>query len=126
MSGSRLPTTGGWLHKVNQVIIESVRILVKPTKREQLRRALAAWAGPTSVESGCESCRILEEGGEFDALCYQAQWKSREELLQHLRSEHYKRLLMLMDLGSEPPLVEFHTVTETKGLDLVEYARHAP
>ena len=108
------------------MIIESVRILVKPTKREQLRRALAAWAGPTSVESGCESCRILEEGGEFDALCYQAQWKSREELLQHLRSEHYKRLLMLMDLGSEPPLVEFHTVTETKGLDLVEYARHAP
>ena len=71
------------------------------------------------------SCRILQEGGDLDALCYQAQWKSRDDLLQHLRSEHYKRLLMLMDLGSEPPLVEFHTVTETKGLDLIEFARSA-
>jgi hypothetical protein len=44
-------------------------------------------------------------------------------LLRHLRSEHYKRLLALMDLGSEPPLVEFHTVTETKGLDLIERTR---
>ena len=52
--------------------------------------------------------------------------RAREELLQHLRSQHYKRLLMLMDLGSEPPLIEFHTVTETKGLDLIEFARNAP
>ena len=107
------------------MIIESVRIVVKPAKREQLRRALAAWAGPTSVESGCVDCRILQEGGDRDALCYQAQWKSREELLQHLRSEHYKRLLMLMDLGSEPPVIEFHTVAETRGLDLIEFARKA-
>ncbi len=106
------------------MIIESVRIVVKPTKREQLRRALAAWAGPTSVESGCTSCRILEEGSDVGALCYQAQWKSHKELLHHLRSEHYKRLLMLMDLASEPPLIEFHTVTETKGLDLIEFARN--
>jgi len=46
-------------------------------------------------------------------------------LLRHLRSEHYKRLLILMDLGSDPPLVQFHIVAETKGLDLIEYARNA-
>jgi hypothetical protein len=46
--------------------------------------------------------------------------KSRDALLRHVRSEHYKRLLMLMDLGSDPPLIEFHTVTETSGLNLIE------
>ena len=107
------------------MIIESVRIVVTPAKREQLRRALAAWAGPTAVESGCVSCRILQEGSDLDAFCYQAQWRSRDDLLRHLRSEHYKRLLMLMDLGSEPPVVEFHTVAETRGLDLIEFARKA-
>lgn len=108
------------------MIIESVRIVVTPTKREQLRRALAAWAGPTAVESGCISCRILQDSSDLDAFCYEAQWKSRDDLFRHLRSEHYRRLLILMDIGSEPPLVEFHTVAETRGLDFIEFARNAP
>jgi quinol monooxygenase YgiN len=120
------PTRERQLPEANHVIIEIVRIVVTETKREQVRRALAAWAGPTAVESGCVSCRILQEGSNLDAFWYEAQWRSRDDLLQHLRSDHYKRLLMLMELGSESPLVEFHTVTETKGLDLIEFARCAP
>ena len=108
------------------MIIESVRIVVTPTKREQLRRALFAWAGPTAVESGCISCRILQDGSDVNAFCYEAQWKSPDDLLRHLRSEHYRRLLILMDIGSEPPLVEFHTVAETRGLDFIEFARNTP
>ena len=46
--------------------------------------------------------------------------------LRHLRPDHYKRLLGLMELGTGPPLVEFHTVSETKGLDLIERTRNAP
>jgi len=108
------------------LIIESVRIVVTPAKREQLRRALAAWAGPTEVEPGCLSCRILQDGDNPQAFCYEAQWKSRDDLLRHVRSQHYKRLLLLMDLGSEPPLVEFHTVAETQGLDFIQSARVVP
>ncbi len=107
------------------MIIESVRIAATPAKCEQLHRALAAWAGPTSVESGCLSCRIFKETGGRQAYCYQAQWKTQDDLLRHIRTEHYKRLLVLMELGTEPPLVEFHTVTETKGLDLIESTRKA-
>jgi quinol monooxygenase YgiN len=106
------------------LIIESVRIVVRPAKREELRRALTAWTGPTQVEHGCIDCRILEEGGELPSFCYEAQWKTQEDLMHHLRSEHYKRLLVLMDLGEAPPVVEFHTVTETKGLDLIQHARN--
>lgn len=108
------------------MIIESVRIVVTPAKREQLRRALAGWAGPTAVESGCISCRILQDRSDLDTFCYEAQWQSRDDLLRHLRSEHYRRLLILMDTGSEPPLVEFHTVAETRGLDFIEFARNTP
>lgn len=105
------------------MIIEIVRIAVAPTKREQLRRDLTAWVGPTEVEPGCLNCRILQEGSGRQAFCYEAQWKSEDDLSRHLRSDHYKRLLILMELGSEPPLVEFHTVAETKGLDFIERTR---
>jgi quinol monooxygenase YgiN len=106
------------------LIIESIRIAVAPMNREQLRRALAAWSGPTGVESGCISCRILQEESNPLAFCYLAHWKSRDDLMRHLRTDHYKRLLALLDLGAEPPLVEFHTVSETSGLDLIHHARN--
>jgi quinol monooxygenase YgiN len=106
------------------LIIESLRIVVRSGKREELRRALAAWIGPTQVQSGCMNCRILQEDNPPHSFYYEAQWKSPDDLMRHLRSEHYKRLLVLMDLGEEPPVVEFHTVTETRGLDLIQHARN--
>jgi quinol monooxygenase YgiN len=108
------------------LILESVRIAVAPARREQLRRALAAWAGPAEVEPGCMSCRILQEDSDPEAFYFEAQWKTREDLLRHLRSDHYKRLLVLMDLGSEAPVVEFHTVAETAGIELIQRVRNAP
>jgi len=105
------------------LIIESVRIAVIPTKREQLRRALTAWVGPAEVAPGCISCRILQEESASKAFCYEAQWRTQDDLFRHLRSEHYKRLLVLMDMGSEPPLIEFHTVTETAGMELIQRVR---
>jgi quinol monooxygenase YgiN len=70
------------------------------------------------------NCRIFQEDNEPRSFRYEAQWKTQDDLMRHLRSEHYKRLLVLMDLGEEPPVVEFHTVTETKGLDLIQRARN--
>jgi hypothetical protein len=31
-----------------------------------------------------------------------------------------------MDLGSQPPLIEFHTVTETAGIELIQQVREVP
>jgi len=105
------------------MIIESVRIAVMPAKCEPLLRALVAWAGPTAAEPGCLSCRILQENSAPQAFCYQAHWNTQGDLVRHLRTEHYKRLLMLMELGTTRPLIEFHTVTETQGLELIKRAR---
>lgn len=122
--GSGLRSVGARLGGVLNLIIESLRIVVRGEKREEMRRALAAWIGPTQVEPGCMNCRILHEEHELHSFYYEARWKTPDDLMRHLRSEHYKRLLVLMDLGEEPPVVEFHTVTETKGLDLIQQARN--
>jgi quinol monooxygenase YgiN len=107
------------------LIIERIRIAVRLAKREELRRALTAWIGPTEVQPGCMSCWILQEAKVPYAFCYEARWKTQDDLLHHIRSEHYKCLLVLMDLGDEPPLVEFHVVVETRSFDLIERARNA-
>ena len=106
------------------MIIECVRIEVRAGKREEARRTLSAWAGPTEVEPGCISCRILQESTEPFAFCCELRWKSHDDLVRHLRSERYKALLVLIDQGVGPPVIEFHRVTETEGFDLVERVRN--
>lgn len=105
------------------MIIERVGIGVTPGKREELRRSLASLVGPTSVEAGCIGCELFQEVGNPDKFCLEARWSSKHDLMKHLRSDPYKSLLILMELGNEPPTIEFHSVVETRGLDLIESVR---
>ena len=99
-----------------KLIIESIRIAATPAKRGELVRALGAWAGPTAVESGCLSCRIFQETTDPQAFCYQAQWKTQDDLLRHIRTEHYKRLLALMcRLGNSPEKSDHPKAESSKG-----------
>jgi hypothetical protein len=50
-------------------------------------------------------------------------WETTGDLIHHLQTETYKQLLLLMELSPRAPIVEFYTVEEMRGLDLVESAR---
>jgi hypothetical protein len=50
----------------------------------------------------------------------EARWDSQADLIRHLQSDIYKRLLLLIELSPAPPAFEFFTVVEVRGLDLVE------
>jgi quinol monooxygenase YgiN len=105
------------------MVIERIAILVAPEKREDLRRAFSSLLGPTGVEPGCISCDLFQEAGNLNRFCLETRWKSDQELIRHLRSEQYKSFLILLELSSEPPLIEFHAVVETRGLELVRSVR---
>lgn len=105
------------------MIIEKIGVLVAPERREDLRRAFSALLGPTCVEPGCISCDLFQEAGNPDRFCLETRWKTDQELIRHLRSEQYRSLLILLELSSERPQIEFHRVVETKGLELIQAAR---
>jgi quinol monooxygenase YgiN len=101
------------------MILERIVVLVAPERREDLRRAFSSLLGPTRVEPGCISCHLYQEAGNLNRFCLETRWKTDQELIRHLRSEQYRNLLILLEVSSEPPLIEFHDVVETKGLELV-------
>jgi hypothetical protein len=39
------------------------------------------------------------------------------------QSEHFCNVLAVMDLGCEPPEIEFDTVSQTQGMELVQALR---
>jgi quinol monooxygenase YgiN len=105
------------------MIIERIAVLVASERREDLRRAFSALLGPTCVEPGCIRCDLYQEAGNPNRFCLETRWKTDQELIRHLRSEQYRNLLILLELSSEPPQIEFHDVAETKGLELIHAVR---
>ena len=104
-------------------IIEVVDIKTFPEKREELRLALSSLSGPTEAEPGCISCQLYQPLADPNVLRVESHWKTQSDFYRHLRSDAYKKLLVLMELGCEPPTVEFYTVSELRGLGLVKAAR---
>lgn len=105
------------------MIIELVSISVPRSKRQQIGRALASFVGPIEVQAGCRSCRLFQSWPTQDRLLVEARWEDQEGLIRHLQSDIYKELLLLIELSASPPSLEFLTVVEYRGLDLVEAAR---
>lgn len=104
-------------------IIEVVDIRTSPDKREELRRALSTLPGPTEAEPGCASCQLFQPLGDPNVIRVESQWKTQSDFFRHIRSDAYKKFLVLMELGCEPPTIEFYTVSELRGLGMVEAAR---
>jgi quinol monooxygenase YgiN len=104
------------------MVIAGVSIRVLAQKSEELRRALSSLVGPTSVQAGCLGCEVYC-GISDESMHLDSRWKTQNDLLRHLRSETYRRLLFIMELSVEKPRIEFLTVTGVEGWELIERAR---
>lgn len=105
------------------MIIEHMTISAREGQVSQLYSALASLTGPTEVERGCLSCRVFESRQEPNKIFIEAKWAAAEDLILHLQSDTYKRILLLMELSPSPPVLQFYMVQEIQGLELVEKAR---
>jgi quinol monooxygenase YgiN len=108
-----------------QMIIEQLGISAPDGQRLELGSGLASLVGPTHVQRGCLGCRLFQNWQEPDELLIEATWETEEDLVRHLQSDTYKRLLLLMELSSAPPVLKFCTVDSVSGLELVKRARRA-
>jgi quinol monooxygenase YgiN len=105
------------------MVIAIVDIKVSSGKYGELRKALYSLSGPTGAEAGCKSCQLYQDASDASVLRIETRWTTQGDLLRHIRSDTYKRFLLLMELGSEQPTIEFYTVLELRGLDLIREAR---
>lgn len=47
-------------------------------------------------------------------------WNDKEDLNRHLRSDEYRKLLMLMETAYGPPEIRFHTIVDTTGIETIK------
>jgi quinol monooxygenase YgiN len=107
------------------MIIESVGVVGSSRKHEELGRGLRSLLGPMRVEAGCIDCRLFQDSMNPGAFRLEACWRTQDDLARHVRSDVYKKLLFLIEMGAEAPTIEFHEVSQTRGMDFIESVRQA-
>jgi len=105
-------------------MVEVVLRMVAPVHRaEELVRTLRSLMLPLQAASGFISCRLYTEADRPEALCYVEEWGTSEELDNQIRSNHFTRLLAVMEAAAEPPELRLNWITDVKGLEYLEKVR---
>ena len=104
------------------MIIELLGFVAPPDKHTNLYQTLYSSLGPTRVKQGCLECRLYHDA-DADKHYLESRWSTEDDLIRHVQSDAYKKLLLLMELGATAPSIEFFTVSEVRGLDFIRAAR---
>jgi len=113
------------------VIIIRITMNVLPEKRTEVMQTLLSMIGPTENEKGCRSCHVLLDIEDKNVFSLIAEWETREDLDDHIKSYRFCVLLGTKSLLCESPQIEIHTVSHSEGMDAIsavrsKIARHSP
>jgi quinol monooxygenase YgiN len=105
------------------MIDASIKITVPPEKRKEVLQTLKAILGPIRREQGCISCNCYVDVEAENIVFLKEEWKTREDLDNHLRSDHFGVLNGAMRLLRAEPVIRFNTVGATAGPEAITAAR---
>lgn len=105
------------------MFLSMVKISPAPGKQQEILDILRSVKGPTLAVSGCLECSILVETDDEHFLVYLEKWRLRAEMIDHIRSPLYTRVLTALELADRQPEICFYEISGTKGMELIESAR---
>jgi quinol monooxygenase YgiN len=105
------------------VILTILRIPSSPLRSAELVQAFRSLMRSARAEKGFVTCQLCLDADNANMLQYEERWATREDFEDQIRAPRYTRFLALMESATEPPMLEFHFVSETRGLEYVAAVR---
>ena len=102
------------------MIIGTLRMIVRPEELDGFLKAIRGMLEPARVEPGCMSFNFYQDIKDQNTFTLVEEWETEADFHTHIRKDSYKKLLLLMDLLSEPPEIKINTVSRRAGLEYVE------
>ncbi|KAF0117150.1 MAG: hypothetical protein FD151_2410 [bacterium] len=88
-------------------------------KRMELSQTIASLSGSIRMEKGCRRCDFCQSIEDENRLFLLEEWDTQENLMTHLKSEHFRVLRGAMNLLREPYEMTFHTVFYPAGMEAI-------
>lgn len=105
------------------MFLSIVKISPAPAKEQEILDILLSVRGPTLAGSGCLECGIYEELDDEYSILYLEKWQSKGEMMSHIRSALYPRVLKALELSDRQPQIFFYEIAVTHGIELIERER---
>jgi quinol monooxygenase YgiN len=99
------------------MILIITRMKVISEKRRELSQAIASLSSSTKMEKGCKRCDFCQSIDDENRLFLLEEWDTQENLMTHMKSEHFRVIRGAMNLLTEPYERVFHTVFHPAGMD---------
>ena len=92
-------------------------------KQTEVMQTLLSMIEPTENVRGCLSCHVFLDVEEKNVFSLVEEWETREDLVDHLKSDRFSVLLGTKSLLREPPQIQIHTVSHSEGMETVNATR---
>ncbi len=84
---------------------------------------LRSLIGPVSVSTGCLKCRLFQDVVDENIVCWEEEWRTREDMYRHIASTQYRQIMAALDMASAKPEVRFEHVSDSMGMELIASVR---
>ena len=109
---------------MNKVKVRStIRMLVPLNKQSEALDILDSVSAQVQFEPSCISSRIYRGADEVRAIMVEELWANEADILRHLNSDVYHRVLLVIEMAEEPPEIRFDTIAHSSGVETIEKAR---
>ena len=108
-----------------EVLHAIARMTIPVIKLNEAIEILSSIAQRTRFEAGCVSCYVYQDVDSENALMIEEIWKDEKDLVRHLRSDEYQKILLVAEMASAPPEIRSYNILRTTGVETVEEARSA-
>jgi len=101
------------------MILLTIRMNVRSEKRMELSQTIASLSGSIRMEKGCNRCDFCQSTEDENRFFLLEEWDTQENLMTHLKSEHFKVIRGAMNLLQEPYERMFYTVFHPAGMNKI-------
>jgi len=105
------------------MVVVRIRMNAIPEKQRELVQTLLSMVVTMEKEDGCLSYALSCDMSDQNLLILLEEWRTRESLDHHLRSEMFGVLLGTRSLLNEPHRIHIYTVHRLEGMEAVHTAR---
>ncbi len=89
------------------MVRSTIRMLIPLEKQSEALEILGSTTEQTQFEPGCIGRWLYGGVEDGRAILLEELWMSDEDVQCHLRSEKYRKVLLVVEMAAEPPEIRF-------------------
>ena len=106
-----------------EMVRSTIRMLIPLEKQTEALDILGSMTEQIKFEPGCIGRWLYRGVEDVRAIMLEELWTSKEDLQRHLRSERYRKVLLVVEMATESPEIRFDTIVYSSGVETIEQAR---